>query len=177
MAARRRNAHRKTREYATPSGERPEAPGGQPGLVPEDRCHCNEQQTGDGQPGHGETLPVAVILEILAQEYEDSVQGEALCRAALRLAEESGHIEKARAGWDAEETNLSGSLSVLLYDRRQSLELIRFYEKKENREALKREKDKLRQIEGRLLLGGVSPVKITEEDLEELERYIKECGF
>jgi len=120
---------------------------------------------------------VAVIMEILAREYEDSVQGEALCRAALRLAEESGFIEKARARWDAEETDLSGRLSVLLYDRRQSLELIRYYENKGNREALKRETDKLRQIEGRLLLGGASPVRITEEDLEEMERYIKECGF
>ena len=176
MAARRRNVHRRPMQGVQPSREHQESPGGasEPGL--EDSCHAGQRIEGE-RPVKDETLPVAVIMEILAREYEDSVQGEALCRAALRLAEESGFIEKARARWEAEETDLSDRLSVLLYDRRQSLDLIRYYEKKGNREALKRETDKLRQIEGRLLLGGASPVRITEEDLEEMERYIKECGF
>lgn len=175
MAARRRSAHRKSKEYVPPSVEYPHPSGSCPDS--KDRCRCVEPQVEDIRRVREGSLPVAVVLEILAREYEDSVQGEALCRAALSLAEESGVIENYRARWDAEETNLSGRLSVLLYDRSQSLELIRYYKNKGNQEALKRETGKLRQIEGRLLLGGASPVRITEEDLEEMERYIKECGF
>lgn len=176
MAARRRNVRRKPVQGIQPSRDYQASPGvvSEPGL--EDCCHAGQRIEGE-RPVKENTLPMAVVLEILAQEYEDSVQGEALCRAALHLAEESGYIEKARARWEAEETDLSGRLSVLLYDRRQSLELIRYHENKGNREAQKRESEKLRQIEGRLLLGGASPVRITEEDLEEMERYIKECGF
>jgi hypothetical protein len=179
MTARRRIAHAKSKGFVQSRDERREIPDRPP--APEevkDTLHSLEQQSESaGRPVKGEALPLAVVLEILAREYEDSVQGEALCRAALRLAEESGAIENYRAGWEAEETNLSGRLSVLLFDRSQSLELIRYHQKKGNLEALQREREKLRLIEGRLLLGGASPARITEEDLEELERYIKECGF
>ena len=66
---------------------------------------------------------------------------------------------------------------MAFFDRRQSLELIRYHESKGNREALDKEKDKLEQIEGRLLLGTNAPARITEEDLEILENFIKESGF
>lgn len=126
-------------------------------------------------PGKG-YLPVAVVIEILSKEYEGGAAGEALCRAALRAAEEGGVIEDYRAKWDAEEES-TGHGSPLLYDRRQSLELIRYYENKGNLAALEKEKEKLHLIEGRLLLERTSQCKITDEDLEELEKYIRECGF
>ena len=177
MAVRRRNAYRKPRESMVQPGESPQPQRTVACAGQDEPCACTPSRPVHRETAPEESLPVAVVLGILAREYEDSVQGEALCRAALRLAEESGVLDRYRARWDAEETNLSGRLSVLLYDRNQSLELIRYYEKKGSQEALQRERDKLRQIEGRLLLGGASPVRITEEDLEELERYIKECGF
>ncbi|MBP7332879.1 MAG: hypothetical protein KBA08_11415 [Firmicutes bacterium] len=122
-------------------------------------------------------LPLAVILEILATEYEDGRQGDALCRAAVRLAEESGEIAGYRARWNEAQEDLSGSLSIHLFDRRQAMELIRYHQNKGNREALKKEEDKLRLAEGRLLLGQSRPLKITGDDLEKLEEFIRESGF
>lgn len=177
MTARRRQAGRKYKEYTPPAWERREKPAGQPVPLPDDSSPGTEQRPEINKTAGVDCLPVAAVLKILAEEYGDGERGEALCRAALRIAEEGGVIENYRSRWDAEETDLSSRLSVLLFDRRQCLELIRYYQTKGNREALQREKDKLREIEGRLLLGGASPVRITEEDLEELERYIKECGF
>ncbi len=122
-------------------------------------------------------LPLTVILEILSQEYKDGVQGEVLCRTALRLAEESGVLEDYRARWDAAEEDPSNHRSALLYDRRQSLELISYYRTRGYREAAKKESDILKQIEGRLLLDRAAPAKITAEDIDKLEGFLKESGF
>lgn len=122
-------------------------------------------------------LPLAVILEILAAEYEEGTSGDALCRAAVRLAEESGEIGAYRARWDAAQEDSTGSRSIYLFDRRQAMELIRYHQNKGNREALKMEKDKLKIAEGRLLLGQSPPLKITDDDLEKLEEFIRGHGF
>ena len=127
-----------------------------------------------GQTGY---IPVALALETLAEEYVEGKEGEALCRAAVRLAEESGIIADYRAKWDALQDDPAGSISIYLFDRRQSLELIGYHQSKGNKEALTREKNKLRTIEGRLLLSQSSPLKVTSEDLEILEEFIRENGF
>lgn len=194
MPVRRRSASRKAREHARPPGvetrpaaapARDEAGEAAPQATPlVAKCSHDFQESKPALPlavnrdaGRDGSLPLAVVLEILAGEYQDSVQGEALCRAAVRLAAESGVLDRYRARWDDEETDLSGRRSVLLFDRRQCLELIEYHRNKGNQAALQREKDKLLKLEGRLLLGAASPVQITDDDLEELERYIKECGF
>ncbi|BAF58636.1 MAG: hypothetical protein HPY89_06975 [Pelotomaculum sp.] len=176
MPVRRRRACLKPKECIQKPESRPDATGyPEPeGILPGNGA---KKQFFAGKPAPEGYLPVAVVLEIMAREYDDSAQGEALCRAALQVAEEGGVIEHYRARWNSEEPGRTGRLSLLLYDRRQCLELIRYHEIKGNLEALRKEKEKLKVIEGRLLLGGVPPAKITEEDLEELERYIKECGF
>ncbi|MCL6639383.1 MAG: hypothetical protein K6T80_06875, partial [Firmicutes bacterium] len=138
MAARRRSAYRKPKEPVSARKEQLETCSHLSDTVPETPYRHQEPAAHHRRPEQEGSLPLPVILEILAREYTDSVQGEALCRAALSLAEECGAMEKYRARWDAEETDLTGRLSVLLYDRRQSLELIRYYEKKGNREALQR---------------------------------------
>ena len=122
-------------------------------------------------------LPLAVVLEILATEHEDGALGNALCRVAVRLAEESGEINDFRARWNIAQENPSGSQSTYLFDRRQSIELIHYHRNKGNREALKKEEAKLQIIEGHLLLGQSSPLTITGDDLEKLEEFIKEHGF
>ncbi|MFX4262402.1 hypothetical protein ACOBQJ_09375 [Pelotomaculum propionicicum] len=131
----------------------------------------------DKQAGIEGCLPLAVILEIMATEYEEGKQGDALCRAAVRLAEESGEIASYRARWDAAQEDSSGSQSIYLFDRRQAMELIRYHQNKGNREALQKEKDKLKIAEGRLLLGQSPPLKITGDDLEKLEEFIRGHGF
>lgn len=123
------------------------------------------------------SLPVAVILEILAREYSRDTQGEALCRTAVSIVEESGLLEHYRAIWEAEETNLSGKQSYLLFERRQSLDLINYHRSKNNQPALEKELAHLRLIEGRLLLGAAQPTGITDEDLAKLEEFIKYSGF
>lgn len=176
MTIRRRRACRSIKINVEPSGYVPQTAAARPAPPPVTPAyHATPQET--KKHSVESSLPLAVILEILAREYEESGQGEALCRVALRLAEESGAIENYRKRWDEEETNLSGRFSMLLYDRNQCLELIRYHKNKGNKDALQRESDKLRLIEGKLLLGTSSPVRITDEDLELLEQYIKECGF
>ena len=176
MAARRRSSLRRQKSTVrTPEGQ-PAAPGAPSQLISEDRIQHTDIQAEKQLPKEG-YLPVTVILEILAREYEDSAAGKVLCRVATQIARESGVLDKYRARWDLEETDLSGRLSMVLFDRRQSLELIRYHESKKNLEALDKEKAKLEQIEGRLLLGGKAPARITEEDLEILENFIKESGF
>lgn len=122
-------------------------------------------------------IPVAIALEILAKEFEAGGQEESLCRAAVGLAEESGVIANYRAKWDMSQDEPAEHLPIFLFDRRQSLELIGYHQSKGNKEALKREKERLKIIEGRLLLGQSSPLKITSEDLNKLEDFIKESGF
>jgi len=94
----------------------------------------------------------------------------------VRLAEAGGIIDSWRASWDAEQENAAGQSSVL-FDRRQCMELIRYHQDKGNNEAMKKEKDKLGIFEGRLLLGQSPPLKVTDEDLEKLEEFIRENGF
>jgi hypothetical protein len=130
-----------------------------------------------GTPKSQGSLPFAVILEIVAQEYSGGAHEEALCRVALRLAEESGLIETYRNRWDEEESFPAGSRSSLLFDRSQSLELINYYKSKGNLDKQRQEKEKLALIEGRLLLGGGNPTRITNDDLEKLEEFIKQSGF
>lgn len=186
MAARRRSAmKRQNLTTKTMPEEQPVVSSAPPQPVPEHRVLHPEPPVERKQPAKilekepvkEGYLPITVILEILAREYEDSPAGKVLCRVAARMAEESGVLDKYRARWDTEETDLSSRLSMAFFDRRQSLELIRYHESKGNREALDKEKDKLEQIEGRLLLGTNAPARITEEDLEILENFIKESGF
>jgi hypothetical protein len=122
-------------------------------------------------------LHVTEAIKILAGELESGGHEGTLCRAAVRLAEEGGIIDSCRARWDTEQENAAGISSTYLFDRSQCLELIRYHQKKGNNEALKKENDKLKILEGRLLLGQKPPLKITEEDLEKLEEYIRESGF
>lgn len=169
MATRRRNVHSRPKEHG-----RPEAARTRVGPDSVYNSDSGAPAADNGPPGREGYLPVSVVMEILAGEYRGCAQGEALCRAALRLAEEGGVLDNYRAKWDAGEAGPP----ALLYDRRQSLELVRYYEKKEgSHAALSKEREKLRQIEGRLLLDRTSPAKLTEVDLEELERYIRENGF
>lgn len=176
MTSRRRNVYRKLKERYQPA-EKQDTPVAAPEPVSEGKGGCQEFRTEEKQKEKEGYLPLAVALEILAGEFEEGEQGKALCRAAVRLAEESGLITKYRARWDAEENGPSGSHSVFLFDRRQSLELIRYHQSKGNEEAVRKEKDKLKIIEGRLLLGQSSPLRVTNEDLEKLENFIKESGF
>jgi hypothetical protein len=131
----------------------------------------------DKQAEQENCLPVATAIKILAGELESGGHEDTLCRAVVRLAEEGGIIDSCRSRWEAEQENTAGQSSTYLFDRRQCLELIRFHQNKGNNEALKKEKDKLRILEGRLLLGHKPPLKITEEDLEKLEEFIRESGF
>ncbi len=136
-----------------------------------------EEPAKEQPPTLSTSMPVAVILEILAREYSRDAQGEALCRAAVSIAEESGLLEHYRAIWEAEETNLSGKHSYLLFERRQSLDLINFHKSKNNQPALEKELAHLRLVEGRLLLGASQSSGITDEDLAKLEEFIKYSGF
>jgi hypothetical protein len=122
-------------------------------------------------------LQIAAVLKILAGELESGGHEDTLYRAAVRLAEEGGIIDSCRARWDTEQENAAGQSSAYLFDRSQCLELIRYHQKKGNNNALKKEKDKLIILEGRLLLGQKPPLKITEEDLEKLEEFIRKNGF
>lgn len=171
MSTRRRNAYMKYRKGPARESRAPEKDIEQ---IPAEERQTRAASEGE-HPGAGGYLPVAVVMEILAREYSDNPD-RSLCRAALRLAEESGAIKKYRLIWDNEESS-PGPLSSLLFDRNQCLELIKYHEKKGGLEALKRETEKLRQIEGRLLLGGVPQAKVTNEDLARLEEFIKEHGF
>jgi len=125
------------------------------------------------EPGY---LPVTAVIEILSGEYEAGITGEALCRAAVRVAGEGGVLEKFRSRWNAE-AETSGYESPLLDDRRRSLELIRYYESKGDLAAVKKIQGELVLTEGRLLLERASPLKISAGDLERLENFIKEYGF
>ncbi|MDD4334185.1 MAG: hypothetical protein PHY77_01090 [Desulfotomaculaceae bacterium] len=174
---RRRKANRKFKEIYQPEKQRhieAELPASklEEEQPRQEKPVCTEKRavTGSG-------LPLAVILEILTAEYEDGKQGDALCKAAVRLAEESGEIAAYRARWDEDQEESSGSQSAYLFDRCQAMELIRYHQNKGNKEALKKEKDKLQITEGRLLLGQSSPLKITDDDLEKLEEFIKGHGF
>lgn len=173
---RRRSANRKFKEKSQPEQEyvltasppQPDLEDKEPVQDIPDVCKQTRVEGG---------LPLAVVLEILAGEFEEGKQGDALCRAAVRLAEECGAMDVYRARWDAAQKDQAGHSSAHLFDRCQSLELLRYHQKKGNMEALKKETDKLRIIEGRLLFGQSSPLKITDEDLEKLEEFIRESGF
>ena len=173
---RRRYANRKLKEQNQP-GNRLNDQAGLPDLDPASKDICRETPALEKRAGENGCIPVALVLEMLAKEYVEGGPGEALGRVALRLAEESGLIASYRAKWDALQDDPSGSLPVYLFDRRQSLELIGYHRSKGNKEALTREKNKLRTIEGRLLLSQSSPLKVTSEDLEILEEFIRENGF
>ncbi|TEB15073.1 hypothetical protein Psfp_02392 [Pelotomaculum sp. FP] len=175
MTARRRSAHRKQMEGSGIHGGNKR----QQDLPGRDSClesGSGPSPTGGTSKSRG-SLPVAVVLEIIAREYSGDAREEALCRVALRVAEESGQIESYRARWDEEESAPAGIRSSLLFDRNQCLELINYYKSSGRMEKLQQEKEKLAQIEGRLLLGGGSPTRITNEDLNKLEEFIKESGF
>ena len=173
---RRRYANRKLKEQHQP-GNQLNNQAELPDLLPAGKAICRETPALEKQAGENGYIPVALVLEMLSKEYVEGGPGEALCRVAVGLAEESGMIAVYRAKWDALQDDASGNLPVHLFDRRQSQELIRYHQSKGNKEALKREKDKLETIEGRLLLGQSSPLKITSEDLEKLEDFIKYSGF
>ncbi len=180
MAARRRGLHRKLKENVEllKKPVRTYDPAVEPtNNEIEERENCTELQSQAEQQTRDGYIPIAVALEILAQEYEEGAQGDLLCRVALRLAEESGVLDRYRARWDNSEDDQSGRSSIYLYDRRQAMELFHYHRRKGNLENSKREKEKLDRIEGLLLMGGVTPARVTEEDLEELERFIKESGF
>ncbi|MDD4238962.1 MAG: hypothetical protein PHT62_10485 [Desulfotomaculaceae bacterium] len=175
MTARRRSAHRKPMEDSSMPGrnqERKDLPVRDCGLEVKTRPSPTEGQT----KSQG-SLPVTVVLEIIGQEYREGAQEEALCRVALRLAEESGQIESYRARWDEADSAPAGLKSALLFDRNQCLELINFFKSSGRTEKLQQEKVKLAQLEGRLLLGGEAQTRITDEDLDKLENFIKESGF
>lgn len=176
---RRRRASRKFKQACQPEKQRridAEQPAASK-LAGEEPVQEKPARAEEDQAVKTSGLPLAVILEILATEYEDGRQGDALCRVAARLAEESGEIAGYRARWDEALEEPSGNLSIYLFDRRQAMELIRYYQNKGNREALKKEEDKLRLAEGRLLLGQSQPLRITSDDLEKLEEFIRESGF
>lgn len=173
---RRRSASRKFKEKHQPQKQHVVA-FKQTEPEQESKELCRENSIRKKQAAKEGRLPLAVILEILAAEYEEGTSGDALCRAAVRLVEESGEIDAYRARWDAAQEDSSGSRSLYLYDRRQAMELIRYHQNKGNREALKKEMGKLIIAEGRLLLGQSPPLKITGEDLEKLEEFIRGHGF
>ncbi len=174
---RRRRAGRKFNETQR-QGEQRHAEAEQPAFELEEEIPRRENPVREEKgPAKGNSLPLAVILEILAAEYGDGGQGDTLCRAAVRLAEESGEIAVYRAGWDKAQRNSPDNLSLYLFDRRQAMELICYHQNKGNKEALKKERDKLLLAEGRLLLGQSQPLKITDNDLEKLEEFIRESGF
>lgn len=129
------------------------------------------------QGGAEGCLHITAAIKILAGELASGGHEDTLCRAAVRLAEEGGIIDSCRAGWDAEQENAAALSSTYLFDRRQCLELVIYHQNKGNNEELKKEKDKLRILEGRLLLGQKPPLRITEADLEKLEEFIRESGF
>ncbi len=176
MTIRRRNVSRKPREKY-----QQENMPSLPVITAEPATKAESRSPGpaasEKQPGQSGYIPVALALELLAKEYVEGGQGEALCRAAVRLAEESGMLAAYRSRWDAQQDEPAASLPVYLFDRRQSLELIGYYRNKGNKEALTREMNKLMVIEGHLLLGQSSPLRITSEDLDKLENFIKESGF
>ena len=176
MTIRRRNVSRKLKEKYQQE-KKPDIPVEPLETGTEGKGRSQEPAALEKQSGQNGYIPVALVMEMLAKEYVEGGQGEALCRAAVRLAEESGMIAAYRAKWDALQDDPAGSLSIYLFDRRQSLELIGYHRSKGKKEALTREKNKLRIIEGRLLLGQSSPLKITGEDLEKLEEFIRENGF
>ncbi|NLI13641.1 hypothetical protein [Pelotomaculum propionicicum] len=174
--SRRRSANRKFKGKHQPEKQQ-SMTSKQPGMELESKDLYQENPVREKQAEKEGCLPLAVILEILAAEYEEGRQGDALCRAAVRLAEESGEIASYRARWDAAQEESSGSQSIYLFDRRQAMELIRYHQNKGNGEALKKEKEKLIIAEGRLLLGQSPPLKITGDDLKKLEEFIRESGF
>ena len=172
---RRINVNRKSKKKHQPLGQldiKKAAPDPESG----DKNYYQETPVLDKQAGQEGCLPVAAILKILAGELDAGGQEGTLCKAAVRLAEVGGIIDSCRARWDAEQENAAGQSSVL-FDRRQCLELIRYHQDKGNNEAMKKEKDKLGIFEGRLLLGQSPPLKVTDEDLEKLEEFIRENGF
>ncbi len=173
---RRRSANRKSMEKHQPQKHHVMT-SKQTEQEQESKELCRENSVREKQAEKEGRLPFAVILEILAAEYEEGRLGEALCRAAVRLAEESGEIDAYRARWDEAQEDPSGSRSIYLFDRRQAMELIRYHQNKGNREALKKEKGKLIIAEGRLLLGQSPSLKITDDDLDKLEEFIRESGF
>ncbi|HOV79246.1 MAG TPA: hypothetical protein PK728_04005 [Bacillota bacterium] len=179
MSTRRRNAYRKSREAGlNPSGVK-ERRFEEPGPAATDCEHrFTTGPAKERQPVEGH-VPVAVVMEILAGEYDESAGGEALCRAAARLAEETGLIHRYRSVWDAEADDPVGNLPPLIFDRSQCLELIKYHQRKGNMGNLQKETERLRLIEGRLLLGSAprANVRITESDLRKLEEFIKESGF
>lgn len=164
MTARRRSVHRKQN---IPEGNQEQR---------DLEASRRPSPTGETAKSQG-TLPVAVVLEIIAQEYTRGAQEDVLCRVALRLAEESGQLESYRARWEEEGNAPGGLRSSLFFDRNQCLELINYYKSTDRMERLQQEKEKLAQIEGRLLLGGGAPTRITNADLDKLEDFIKESGF
>lgn len=148
-----------------------------PALESGDKNLYQETPVLDKQAGQEDCIPVAAVLKILAGELESGGQEDTLCRTAVRLAEEGGIIAGCRSKWDAAQEDPAGSLPVYLFDRRQCLELIQYHQNKGNSEALNKEIAKLRLLEGRLLLGQSPPLRITDEDLEKLEEFIRESGF
>lgn len=173
---RRRSASRKFKEKHQPQKQHV-ITSKQTGPEQESKELYRKNSVREKQAEKENRLPLAVILEIMAAEYEEGTSGDALCRAAVRLAEESGEIDVYRARWDAAQEDSTGSRSIYLFDRRQAMELIRYHQNKGNREALRKEKDKLKIAEGRLLLGQSPPLKITDDDLEKLEEFIRGHGF
>ncbi|NLJ75919.1 MAG: hypothetical protein GX325_01495 [Peptococcaceae bacterium] len=173
---RRGKVYRNSAERHEPREKRPIAPG-HPVPKLEEEPQQEKRVPQKKQEVKPAGLPLTVVLEILAAEYEDGALGNALCRVAVHLAEESGEIADFRARWDVEQENPSGSQSTYLFDRRQAMELIRYHQNKGNREAQKKEEEKLLIVEGRLLLGQSTPLKITNDDLEKLEEFIRGHGF
>lgn len=176
MTIRRRNVSRKLKEKYQQE-KKPDIPVERLEPGTEGKGSSQEPAALEKQAGQNGYIPVALVLEMLTKEYVEGEQGEALCRAAMRLAEESGMITAYRVKWDALQEDPAGSLPVYLFDRRQSLELIGYHRSKGNKDALTREMNKLMIIEGRLLLSQSSPLKVTGEDLEILEEFIRENGF
>ena len=181
MVTRRRPSHRKSKKTRLPSPAPFEGEEKQvlqvSGEAENQEQPVRDEPVREQPPALTTTMPVAVILEILAREYSRDAQGEALCRAAAGIAEESGLLEHYRNLWETEETNLSGNQAYLLFERRQCLDLIDFYKSKNNQPALEKELAHLRLLEGRLLLGDSQPSGITDEDLAKLEEFIKYTGF
>lgn len=173
---RRRNVNRKFKEEHQTQAQ-PEIENAAPGPEPGDKNLYQETPVLDKQAGQEGCLPIAAVLKILAGELESGGQEDTLCRAAVHLAEEGGIIAGCRSKWDAAQEDPAGSLPVYLFDRHQCLELIQYHQNKGNSEALKKEIAKLRLLEGRLLLGQSPPLRITDEDLEKLEEFIRESGF
>jgi hypothetical protein len=176
MVTRRRSSHHKSKKTHLPppaclEGEEKQV------LQVSGESERQEKPVRDQPPALTTSVPVSVIMEILAREYAQDAQGEVLCRAAVCIAEESGLLEHYRTLWETEETNLSGNQAYLFFERRQCLDLIDFHKSKDNQPALEKELAHLRQLEGRLLLGMSQPTGITDEDLEKLEEFIRYSGF